>query len=591
MEFVLNPYALTLIISSLLVGGLSLFISSRLDDSVRWIALAMLSISLWGFFYGVELTAQTVDDMLIWIKIQYFGLVLAPSCWLIFSLKYTGYDTSSKRWIYPSIFVLPFITYLLVLTNSWHHLHYKTNWLNATGPFPILGIERGIWYPVQVIYSYCFYFLGTFILWKRFQYSNLHFRRQTRLLIIAGLFPLLVNILYQISWVKPFEGLDVTPYAFLLTYLLISIAILRFNLFDLMPVAREKILEVMTRGVIVFDYHYTIVDFNSAAKRLLQNPIDLKIGGSAGQVFAPWQEILDLMLKQEHQVLQYRIHHDTTFVDLKIEAFPISENKTVKSGVLLLFENISEQIKTNEQLKLQASELQQLNDLKDKFFSIISHDLKGPILGVKELIYLTQTGIVSEEEFLEMLPEVSKNMEHVSILLENLLAWSSSQLRGEYIDPQILDLNKLVTSQKNLLDRVAKEKSIALVLQGFENSSVVADKNMLELIIRNLITNAIKFSRQNTKVLVTCEVQERDVKLSVQDFGTGISEENLKKLKQGISFTTRGQANEGGTGLGLLLVRESIKKNGGTLSVQSTQGEGTTFSITIPKPELPQSIS
>src|SRR5690606_30786866 len=132
---------------------------------------------------------------------------------------------------------------------------------------------------------------------------------------------------------------------------------------------------------------------------------------------------------------------------------------------------------------------------------------------------------------------------------------------------------------------------IALVLQGFENSSVVADKNMLELIIRNLITNAIKFSRQNTKVLVTCEVQERDVKLSVQDFGTGISEENLKKLKQGISFTTRGQANEGGTGLGLLLVRESIKKNGGTLSVQSTQGEGTTFSITIPKPELPQSIS
>ena len=591
MEFVSNPYALTLIISSLMVGGLSVYIGLKLEDSVRWIAFTMLSTSVWGFFYGVELTVQTVDDMLVWSKLQYIGLVLAPAFWVIFSLKYTEYDTSGKPWIYPSILFLPILTYLMVLTNPWHHLHYQSNWLITSGPFPILGIEKGIWYPVQVVYAYTFYFLGTFILWKRFQHANIHFRRQTRLLILAGLFPLVINILYQSSWLKPFEGLDATPYAFLFTYLLISITILRFNLFDLKPVAREKILEIMTQGVIIFDHRLKIVDFNKVAKTFWKNPENLKIGHSAEQLFELNPEILELLLQQEHQFLHCQIPNGNKAWDLKIEAVPISENKAIVSGVLLLFENITEQIQKNEQLKKQAAELQQLNDLKDKFFSIISHDLKGPVFGVKELIHLTQNGIVTEDEFLEMLPEISKNMEHVAILLENLLAWTSSQLRGEYIHPQVLDLNKLIQSQKNLLDRIALEKSIVLELQGFENTWINADKDMLELILRNLISNAIKFSNSDSKVLISCEEQKDKLKLCVQDYGIGISEENLQKLNEGVSFSTRGQSNESGTGLGLLLVREYIAKNGGTLTINSTIGEGTKFCITVPKIDPPESLS
>lgn len=587
MEFVLNPYALTLIISSLLVGGLSVYIGLKLEDSVRWIVFAMLSFSVWGFFYGIELTAQTVESMLIWSKFQYIGLVLAPPCWVVFALKYTGYDTSRKPWIYPAIFFLPVLTYLIVLTNNWHHLHYRNNWLITNGPFPILGIEKGIWYPVQVAYSYFFYFLGTIILWKRFRYANLHFKLQTRLLIMGGFFPLLINVFYQFNWLIPFEGLDITPYAFLLTYLLISIAILRFNFLNLKPVARDKILEIMTRGVIIFDHRNKIVDYNSAAKKFWKNPEDLKIGKPAEEIFGSEPEILELLLGHQHQFIETRIQSHEMEMDLKIESVPISDDKALVSGVLLLFDDITEQIKTNEQLKKQTSELRQLNDLKDKFFSIISHDLKGPVFGVKELIHLTQNGIVSEEEFLDMLPEISKNMEHVAILLENLLAWTSSQLRGEYIQPQILDLNKLINSQKNLLDRIAKEKSILLELNGFENTWIYADKNMLELIIRNLISNAIKFSNPGTKVLVTCGEQNGKHKLCVRDFGVGISEENLQKLNEGISFTTRGQANESGTGLGLLLVREYIQKNGGTMVVNSTLGEGTKFCVTIPKAEQP----
>ncbi|MDP2043151.1 MAG: histidine kinase N-terminal 7TM domain-containing protein [Algoriphagus sp.] len=583
MEFILNPYALTLIFSSLLVGGLSIYIGLKLEDSVRWIAFTMLASSIWGFFYGVELTAQTLEDMLFWVKLQYIGLVLAPSCWLVFALKYTAYDTSKKPWLYPLIFILPFLTYLIVLTNSWHNLHYKDSWLIADGPFPILGIEKGIWYPVLVIYSYFFYFLGTLVLWNRFQYANIHFKLQTRLLIIGGFFPLVINVFYQLSWLKPFQGLDMTPFSFLFSYFLISIAILKFNLLNLKPVARDKILEAMTRGVLIFDNQNKIVDFNAASKNFCTQPDKIRIGQASELIFSQRPEIEKLIKERKNHTIESRIALDGEERILRVEAVQINDSKTLALGVLLLMDDITEQIKTNEQLKNQTVELQQLNDLKDKFFSIISHDLKGPVFGVKELIHLTQSGVISKEEFLDMLPEVSKNMEHVALLLENLLAWTSSQLRGEYLQPQVVDLAKLLNSQKNLLDRIAIEKSITIELHGFEDAWAFADKNMLELIVRNLISNALKFSNPDSKVLVTNEIHGDNLKLCVRDFGTGISEENLYKLNNGISFTTRGQANETGTGLGLVLVREYILKNGGTMTVDSKLGEGSKFCVTIPK--------
>lgn len=586
MELILNSYALTLIISSLVVGVLSVYIGLKLEESVKWIAFAMISSSIWGFFYGIELTTQTLEEMMFWTKLQYIGIVSAPACWLVFALKYTGIDSSKKHWLLPSIFVLPFLSYLIVLTNNWHQLHYKSIKLITDGPFPILGIEKGIWYPVIVFYSYLFYFLGTFIIWNRLRYVNYHFKLQTRLLIIGGFFPLVFNVLYQISWIKPFDGLDLTPFSFLFSYLFIAIAILRFNLLNLKPVARDKILELMTKGILIFDHRNKVIDFNAASKKYCLNPDKILVGQSSEVIFEGKPEIQKLIDEKENRIIECRIIEQDGERIHRVESVQISDNKNQVLGVLLLLDDITEHIKTNEQLKQQTLELQQLNDLKNKFFSIISHDLKGPIFGVKELIHLTQNGLISKDEFLGMLPEVSKNMEHVALLLENLLAWTSSQLRGEYLQPQAVDMDKLLNSQKNLLDRIAIEKSISIQLEGFENAWAYADKNMLELIVRNLMSNAIKFSNNGSKVLVTCIKQNESLKLCVRDFGMGISEENLIKLNEGISFTTRGQANETGTGLGLLLAREYIHKNGGTMTINSRLGEGSMFCVTVPTAEV-----
>jgi signal transduction histidine kinase len=586
MEFSLNPFSITLIVSGLLVGLLSIFITFKLEDSIRWVALTMVSFTIWGFFYGLELASTTVEDMLFWGKFEYLGISLAPAFWVIFSIRYSGLQYWRKAWILFLIFLVPVTTYILVLTNDWHHLHYASTSLNNTGPFPILAITIGPWYKVHLVYSYLAFSLALYILWKRFRFSDRLFKTQTKLIIAAGAFPLLFNIFYQTGLIRPFEGIDLTPYAFLFTYLILAIAILKFNLFSIKPVARDKILEVITRGVMVFDARYKLIDFNPAAKKLFI-PLELiKVGKNASEIFSENAELIELLKTGERNIIESLFQTEKKNEIIRIESIPILEKDTIFSGMVLLFENITGQVQINDQLKTQTQELQQLNNLKDKFFSIISHDLKGPIFGVKELIHLTETGLVSKEEFFEMLPEVSKNMEHVSILLENLLAWTSSQLRGEHIQLQQFEVSKALRHQKNLLDRIAKEKNLTISIHQSSEVMVEADKNMVELVLRNLINNAIKFSKPNGEISLTASYSKDQVEICIEDQGMGISPENLSKINAGISFTTRGENNESGTGLGMILVKEYLSKNSGYLEITSIEGKGTKFCIFLPMAKI-----
>ena len=268
MEFLTNPLASFLLFFGLAGGILSILWVLKLQSSIKWMALTLLAFSFWGFFYGIELTSKSVEEMLFWSKVQYWGLLAAPTFWLTFSLKYTDFDPKKLKWIVPALFVIPTLTYLVVLTNSPHHLHYKSNWLIQSGDYSLLGIEKGPWYYFQTIYAYLTYLLGTILLWKRYRFSNKRFKLQTKILIAGGVIPILFNIFYQTLIFKPYEGLDLTPFAFLTSYLILGYFIARFNLLGVQPIARDQILELVTRGLIVFDFNHRIVDFNGAAKKI-----------------------------------------------------------------------------------------------------------------------------------------------------------------------------------------------------------------------------------------------------------------------------------------------------------------------------------
>ncbi len=257
---------------------------------------------------------------------------------------------------------------------------------------------------------------------------------------------------------------------------------------------------------------------------------------------------------------------------------------------LLIF--VSEQIaqaierkRSKDAIARYAEEMKELNQTKDKFFSIVAHDLKSPFAGIIGYlqILLEDYYSLSEDEkytFIKSIDELSHN---VFSLLENLLEWSRIQTGRMSFSPTDFNLLEELEMTISIIRETAKNKNIILDCFIDDRININADKNMMYTIIRNLLSNAIKFTNPFGKVTITANQVDKIIEFTVSDTGVGIKKENLSKLfKIDSAISTKGTANEEGTGLGLLLCKEMIEKHGGKIWVESEIGKGTAFSFTLP---------
>ncbi len=242
-------------------------------------------------------------------------------------------------------------------------------------------------------------------------------------------------------------------------------------------------------------------------------------------------------------------------------------------------------------LKKANTQLEHLNATKNKFFSIIAHDLKNPfqaIFGFSELLLRNYDDFDSPQR-MDLLGMIKTSSESAYNLLENLLQWARTQTDRIKYNPVLSDINELIDQNLTLSEASAENKHISLVSELKCSSKAFADKNMINLVLRNLISNAIKFTNDGGIVTVQCSDNEKKpdyIEISVADTGIGISEDNIKKLfRIDEYFSTSGTAGESGTGLGLIISKEFIEKNGGEINISSELGVGTTFTFTLPKKE------
>lgn len=247
---------------------------------------------------------------------------------------------------------------------------------------------------------------------------------------------------------------------------------------------------------------------------------------------------------------------------------------------------INEQLtKTNEKLTASEKDLKHLNATKDKFFSIIAHDLKGPfssLLGLTEIMK-EDTETISADELRKMSEGIYNASRKVYALTENLLEWSRSQLNMLNIKKESFDLNELVKNNVRLYKNIIQSKRITLNKELSLESFVNTDKDIIDFTLRNLLHNAIKFTKNDGEIKISTIVEKDFMNVEVSDTGIGIPEGVLDKLFTIESaFASPGTEEEKGTGLGLILTREFIEKIGGQISVRSKVNHGTTFTFTIP---------
>ena len=361
----------------------------------------------------------------------------------------------------------------------------------------------------------------------------------------------------------------------------------------------EKILASLPLGIQVFDENGTSYLINQKQGELLGLP-DLSTGiGKFNVLTDPYAVATGASEKykkaykgtgHEH-IFEYNlgINENTweTRKDIRIfneKIVPLKNNNQKVEYTLAILDDITEKHHADEELKKREQQLNSLNSTKDKLFSIIGHDLRNPFNALIVMNRLVSEKINSNDTqgAKEILSLIEKSSKQGLSLLENLLQWSKLQTGSLEFKPSKIKLEELINSIDNLLKASYSEKNITVKVVVEPYLQVYADGNMIDTILRNLITNAIKFSNEGGVIEVVAIKVKGFIQVSISDNGIGISRNNIEKLFSiDENFTTLGTKQEKGSGLGLVLCKEFVEIHGGKIWVDSKENEWSRFNFTI----------
>jgi len=350
------------------------------------------------------------------------------------------------------------------------------------------------------------------------------------------------------------------------------------------------LIEKMTEGLGIIDADYRFTFINKGLEELFGVDRGKLIGTSLVHLFdketgKKVAEALNHTEKNAKHTFQVRLKQGRNRNRIiQIMALPQYQDHKRKS-VFLMFKDITEWVEIENNLLKSEKKLKDVNAAKDKFFSIIAHDLKNPfnsILNFSDLL-LRHYSTYDKDEVLTFIKMIHESSRQAYNLLDNLLNWSRTQTSRMDFNPTITDIYDIISDVISLLEGTAVEKNITLINHVKPKTKVFCDPNMISTVIRNLLSNAIKFTRPAGKVTFNSKPGSRMTEISVTDTGVGIKEENIDKLfKIDVHFSTSGTANEEGTGLGLILCHEYVKINKGKLRLKSKPDKGSTFFVDLP---------
>lgn len=285
-------------------------------------------------------------------------------------------------------------------------------------------------------------------------------------------------------------------------------------------------------------------------------------------------ELNNLQRQEERRVRNFLVAFSTLLLTLfAVVVYFFIKNKRIANALE----------KQNKEINIQKEQLTQLNNVKDRFFSIISHDLRNNLTSMKLYFELISNKNYKATDETHLTGEIASSVNNTIDLLENLLVWASEQIKGKAINIEKLNLYEIANDNVSLLSGIAAQKNIELENLVDDDASAFGDLDTINLVIRNLLSNAIKFTHEGGSVSISSQIKDDFIHLSILDNGVGISSDKITLLfTQYKNNSTKGTGNEKGTGLGLMLCKEYVEKNKGQIWVESEQGKGSCFLFSLP---------
>lgn len=586
--YFLNPVSFFLALSGLgcMIISSYLFLFKR-SPGIWHLGLMEVANALWCFFYCLEYSAVDLDLRLFWSKLSYFGIIFTSLYFYFFSLSFLREEKVSLKLkiILITLSLLPIIG---VLTNDYHHLHWKSASINDQNNTTIYQYGPLFWF--TFLYTYTYLGLGFINIIKLLRRSGRQIFLSIRMIILACLIPVAGNVLYVFK-ANPIAGFDWTPICFLVSGSILAYINIRHNTFDLLPLAREKLIETWEDGILVIDRQSRIIDFNQAFLRLTRRTRDQLAGNEVLRVFPRQEEMLKNVLQSD---TPWQKEIETGFDQgkryLELRSNPLSDQNNRLWGALFIIRDITNRKKNeaaimeaNDHLKKEIGENEKLIGDLNAFAHTVAHDLRDSIGSIVSLSNLIQNEI--EEGNFQSVQELNQVVFHSANktihIIKELLVMATVRQDDVYL--QDVDMGKVIAECESRLQETIKQTKATIYKPG-EWPVIKANPTWLEEVWMNYLGNAIKYGGIPPVIELGAEQPdgENKVKFWIRDNGKGIPLNDQDKLFN--QFVRLDTVRAQGTGLGLSIVKRIIEKLGGQVGVSSNAipGEGSLFYFILP---------
>ena len=604
MYLLYTIYVVSVFVAAAVMVGLAIYAwRRRAARGAAALAWSMLMAAWASLIEGLIIMSYTPDVARFWFKLRMVGIAGMPVMWLAFALQYTGKD----KWLAPRrlalLSIVPLITQAAVWTNEALGLWSTPASFFRQGPFMIAdlsAIAAGPWFWVHTLYSYLLVLLGVFLL-GRAAIRSFRLYREQAVALLLGTFLSVGGTLLSVFRLIPGLKVDLMSLGLALGGLALAWALFRHRLLDIVPVAREALIDSMSDGMLVLDAQDRIVDLNPAMRDILGIPVAHLIGQPAAQALSSWHEwaahCQDETSAQAEIVLDRQ--GKRCYYDLLTS--PLIDRRGRLTGRLIVLRDMTARIQAEEALR-QAKEAAEAarcmaeaaNRAKSVFLANMSHELRTPlnsILGFSQLISRDSNLTPVQRENLGI---VNRSGEHLLALINNVLELSRIEAGRAGLQPDKLDLHRMLLELEEMFGLRAEQKGLALAFERAPGMPqyIRADQNKLRQVLINLLDNAVNFTLEGGIALrVDCVQYEggsQDARhaasllhFEVEDTGVGIAPNELDAVFDPFTQTATGWQSQPGPGLSLAISRQFVRMMGGDLVVSSQVGKGTRFQFDI----------
>ncbi len=598
-----SPYTFPLFFASIvsLVAAIS---SWRRQKTLLGIALAllMLSLAVWSTGYALQLAGADAHTKEFWRDIKNIGVVPVPTLWLIAVLQYTGY----RRWLSKRIVTLlaiePIAWLLISWTNNWHHIFEKSAILVPSGSILLRVVTYGWWFWFNAIYSYLLFIISAILLIHTFLRAHRLYRRQILILLGFVAVPWIGNGIYVskliLNWGNgPIP--DITPFLFIAGGLLMIWGTLRYQLMDVVPIARDIIVNNMRNGVLVLDTRGVIVDLNPVVETILGYTEAEIVGTPVFPRLSQWQDLARCLKQGVEAVGEQALTLDGKLQYFEWRLSPLKEPRAYTIGWVVVFRDITQQKTiedtlrtTNLQLQKEIETRERLIKELDAFAHTVAHDLKNPlsiIIGYIDVLYLELAEANGAVEHLEYAEKVGKTATKMGHIVDELLLLAN--LRQEDVQMYPIDTAPIIIEVENRLTALLANARADIIKPKIWHSAL-GYAPWIEEVWENLISNAIKYGGMPARIEIGSTPEAGGmVRFWVKDNGDGLSP-NVRDNIFDEAFTRKVKSDRG-SGIGLSIVRRIIERLGGTVQAENSDelGVGCVFSFTLPAPSAVEPAS